>query len=259
MSLGKIQACRGKRGGPSLHKSLMVSAILYKARNILMNDIYIHARKVELYEEEKARLAAAEKQENSEISEIVEPPRPMTPLPSSETPASHANETAKKARLENTCDKENNPPTTNTTEDSQSHTESKTEEISNMEYRDNSESSKCAKRRLTESSDNEIENIPPKRLRSDSTTTATESTDNNNGPASQECTQQISCLVQRFNSGLNGLFNAAAQKMSEKCNSNPLQDSQGHNDVVSNCCATQLSKDAAFSEQISRPVIALTV
>jgi len=250
MSLGKIQACRGKRGGPSLHKSLMVSAILYKARNILMNDIYIHARKVEMLEEEKQRLAA-EKQQNSEISEIVEPPRPMTPLPSAETPASHATETAKKPRLENTCDKENNPPTPNTPEVSASHTETKKEEISNMEYRDSSDSSKCAKRRLSESCDNEIENIPPKRIRSD--TPATESTDNNNGTASQECTQQISCLVQRFNSGLNGLF------ASQKCNSSPLQDNQGHNDVVSNCCATQLSKDAAFSEQISRPVIALTV
>lgn len=216
-----------------------------------MNDIYIQARKAELYEEEKQRLMAAaqERQESSEIAEIVEPPRPATPLPTAETPASHATDAAKKQRHETTCDKENNPPTPNNTEASPSQNESKTEECPNMEYRDNADSSKCAKRRLSESCDNE--NIPPKRIRSESP--ATESTENNNASPGQECSQQISCLVQRFNSGLNGLFAA------QKCNSSPLQDSQGHNEVVSNCCATQLTKDATFSEQMSRPVIALTV
>jgi hypothetical protein len=206
-----------------------------------MNDIYIQARKVEMYEEEKQRMLA-EKQRNAESSEI------------SETSKPDAQQDVMKERHEPTCDKENSPP-----EENQSTVAPNTDQCSNMELRDSTESSKSSKRRLTESCDSE--NIPPKRPRSEVDVTATESTDNNNhhGPHQQVTTdcssqQQISCLVQRFNSGLNGLF--ATQKC---CSNSPLQDSQGHSDVLSNCCATQLTKDAVFSDQIGRPVIALTV
>lgn len=226
MSLGKIHACRGQRGGPSLHKSLMVSAVLHKARNIMM----MQARIAHMEQQRLLERQQSVNDNKAEIAAIVEPPRPGTPLPT--LPASSVEDPAKKQRQENelpTCNKENSPPEVN-----------KTETSDKMEYRDN------LKRRLDDS-----ENVPAKRSRTENE--KCEETQTQSSQPQNECAQQISSLVQRFNSGLNGLF--ASQKASV-----PLQDSQGHNDVVSNCCATQITKDvvASFAEQL-RPVIALTV
>lgn len=38
MSLGKIAQSRGQRGGASLHKNLLVSTVLHKARHVFMTE-----------------------------------------------------------------------------------------------------------------------------------------------------------------------------------------------------------------------------
>merc|ERR1719328_23772 len=40
VSLGKIAASRGQRGGPQLRKSLMISTLLHKARSTVMLESY---------------------------------------------------------------------------------------------------------------------------------------------------------------------------------------------------------------------------
>ncbi len=194
------------------------------------------------------KAAKAEKQATKE--EIEQPERPSTPVPSPTiltvpTPPSRVEMSEDKPVVE---DKENTPPVAETTEHEPT---SKTE--TQDDSKPDSSCAKCLKRRLTDvqspsnSSTSLRECSPNKRAKHD--TDSNNNSDSEDVSSPSQChepmqTEQISNLVNRFNSGLSSLLGSSPSHVD-------------NTDSLVSSCSTEIS---SFSESLgSRPVIALTV
>ncbi len=194
------------------------------------------------------KAAKAEKQEEPK-EEMEQPERPSTPVPSQTiltvpTPPSRVEKSEEKPVV---ADKENTPPVTETNEDVST---SKTE--TQDDSKPDPSCSKCLKRRLTDvqsppNSTSLRECSPNKRPKHD--TDSNNNSDSEDVSSSPQChepmqTEQISNLVNRFNSGLSSLLGSSPSHADSS-------------DSLVSSCSTQIS---SFSESLgSRPVIALTV
>lgn len=244
MSLGKIQGCRHQRGGINLHKSLLVTKVLHKARNIAISET-APAQNEEDSEDQKV----------PEMDLIDEEEQTSESLP--EPVSSHATEAsagkplldmAKELTHDNTDnhDKENVSPRNNVPQNYPVHGP---EDFVEQEGSNTNKSpSRCAKRRLTEV-EAAVESITPKKQRKDGDYEeyATE--------FMQVETTQISSLVNRFSSGFTGLLASESdntQSHEEQVNSSEVQ---GHTDSLFSC-STQIKESF---ELLARPILALSV
>lgn len=259
MSLGKIAASRGQRGGASLHKNLLVSTVLYKARTAFMMENF------------QAMVAAKKAREVDATNPLSEPPRPATPAPAILSVPNPA-----QGRPEETTtlckNKENTPPSGAEQQQNKGMaaiSDNSTMNTENASPSDKENScAKCLKRRFSDAqvqpgSDSqetlsplrERECVPNKRAKCDSNIESdsqnTQQDTSSNGPEPMQTESvQITNLVTRFNSGLSGLLGNSGS------NGDNLNGQSPCDSFVSSC-ATQV---ATFSESLgSRPVIALTV
>jgi hypothetical protein len=268
VSLGKIATSRSQRGGPSLHKSLLVSSVLYKARTTYNFHAFM-AKRAECEEEQDSDNEDSENTGECEEPVIV---RPGTPNPScnpsqvSEEPAGNVPETpTKRARTENTCDeqedKENSPPAKKQDCLQESSKVNLSESLNNnlpvvkSEGNDSvsKDCAKCLKRRMTDAKE-PSECSSSKRVKSDS-----ETCDSSDKVESMQTDNQITSLVQRFNSGLSNFLGSKNTNNSDCLNG----QGQGHTESIKTLskCSTQMKKDnVKFTDNLgSRPVIALSV
>lgn len=243
MSLGKIAASRSQRGGANLHKSLLVSTVLHKARTTIMMESF-----QAMMQQRKAQMEASQQVEISDE-------RPPTPAP-----AYMAAETAERTE-EPQWNKENS-----------SHSEPRKDyhnmmvadrptplqqsSVDNMPLANNNNNcAKCLKRRSSEILEGEISAKRCKyesdcELSQDMNSRADCVFSSENDISSSELSTpepmqtdpvQITTLVHRFNSGLSGLLSQASHA----------------NDQQYTSCCTQV-KDSQI-DSLSRPCIALTV
>ena len=196
----------------------------------------------------QARKAQSEK-ENAKKSEVLEhPPRPQTPAPSV---LAVSNPLPKKSE-EKLEDKENAPPKVAPIVSEKMVAQECQED--KKELREEKPCAKCTKRRLADvqpQSDSTLceSTSPNKRARHDSESSSDKCDIKSPDVSCHEPmqTEQISNLVNRFNSGLSGLLGSSH-------NENTKNNCQ--NDSIVPSCGTQV----IFSESLgSRPVIALTV
>lgn len=251
VSLGKIATCRSQRGGINLHKSLLVSKILYKARTAyMMQNLQTVASKniekqqkskVEIKEEKKTTKNTLAGTENSAACDRVREEalsRVTMPVASPETVA----------------DKENTPPKDLQNTEMISNTHEKDSTTVNLSKNSESDCTKqptdlitgCANsnrhlKRGRSETELAVESISPKKAKCESCDAETQVTDTCE-PMQAETTQ-ISNLVNIFSSGFSGLISKCEE------NKKDLEKSD-------NSCSSQLKE--AF-ETLARPVIALAV
>ena len=281
MSLGKIAASRNQRGGANLHKSLLVSTVLHKARTTIMMENF------------QAMMQARRAQMMEAHQRFVDSERPATPAPFSGRPEAECPAPSPTCeRVSCTAeDKENAPPTPtpcgeekqmeSTKEHNNNNVFTPVEKPSPLQSgTDNvmtSNCAKCVKRRSSEvsqdsSDDSQVQSPPNKRAKADANVETTQpppalsstpryitsesSCQQLSSPTQTTCSEplqaeavQITNLVHRFNSGLSGLLSQAAAQAAV--------DASGHCAEQSfiSCC-TQVKDNM---DNMSRPGIALTV
>lgn len=276
MSLGKIAVSRTQRGGANLHRSLLVSHVLHKARTAFMMENFqamLQARQAQQHQQ------CGQAEEDQVVPEVVEqqPTAPATPLPQSQpqpgfpnpalrepqnqqsfpNPAMRENQPqpgdTRPVTVREEEDKENSPPSpAQRLEDSSYNKDSKKEE----KEKDVSCAKCTVKRRLASSPcpqdvapTSEKDPDPPscKRVKTDyvqQSTPKSVSEKSSEEPMQTEAVQ-ITNLVHRFNSGLSGLLSCSN---SQNCQTENAS------------CATQIVDSVPrFQDSLSRPVIALTV
>lgn len=279
MSLGKIAVSRTQRGGANLHRSLLVSHVLHKARTAFMMENFqamLQARQAQQHQQYEQP-----EEQDQVVPEVVEqqPSAPATPQPQAanfpnpalreaQTQPSFPNPALREVQpqpgdtrpvcVQEEDDKENSPPSV--TQDSNSYKDS-----NNKEDKDNNKEVSCAKctvkRRLASSpcqpssqditptsSGSERDSEPPscKRVKTEQSPCHVPSSSSTEPEPMQTESVQISNLVHRFNSGLSGLLSCS--------------NSQNCNPDNSSSCATQIVDSVPrFQDSLSRPVIALTV
>lgn len=246
VSIGKIQTSRAQRGGPNLHKSLMVSAVLHKARTQIMMDNF------------QAMLQA--RRQNGDSPSAYSKPVAQQQPPVAATPT-EIEATLPTQAGQATCYSENKENEENTSSQQVStrdcvYTDCKvlsentsgnklcSESTTTLESAE--DCGKCLKRRLTDAVSESFDNAC-KRAKCDS-----ESDSNTSTHEPMDCSQ-ISSLVNRFNTGLSGLLTPNSTVQGEI--------TQGHCDSLVSSCATELSKEvpSSVSESIARAAIALSV
>lgn len=241
VSLGKIATSRGQRGGVKLFKNLLVSSVLQKARTAYMMENF-----------QQAVVARKAREEQKNIPEVSE--KDTTPEPKPEVTLHELQTAGKESSVavmnEN---KENAIPSENISNDM----DSKHENSENPETKsDENDSSidknchKCNKRRLSEIH-NHVENSdvsPLKRMKYDS------NSNTENRTIQPMETQQITTLVQRFNTGLSGFLSGSNPTPCETIKAEQNSQVQGHSESLS--CSTQIKE--AF-ETLARPILALAV
>ena len=255
LSLGKIAASRVQRGGVNLHKSLLVSAILHKARNAYM----IENLQVLM----ESRKASSEKQSTDNTSSLV-----CTENGACETnvaPTAGKPSTCDKERVITSTENKENDPTPaqdNTTpvsdENAQSRlTDANTENnTSSTNSGKNSDCARCTtKRRLTVSTEENIDHSAAKKGKSDTPVhELSESKQNNVVETMQTENIQINNLVNSFSSGFGGLVDS-------RCNTtNQLSSGQGHSVDKPYYCSTQTKNHIKDRyDTIALPIMALAV
>ena len=259
MSLGKIAASRGQRGGISLHKNLLVATVLSKARTVFMLESYnnmMENRRLEMearetkYTEEQTidDSSATENQENGDRLKT--------------DSCVYGNNNNNNDDGESTCDlddnKENSAP----------------EAPCDVDLTPDAGCLRCRKRRLTEADVNDVNSddgdIPNgKRCKTEVNSERTVEGMQVDGST------QITNLVNCFSAGFTGLLNGSndCHNTSTDLGYSSAEEDEGDDDDVftsstttsSQCvksdnslisCSTQIKE--AF-ETLARPCIALTV
>ncbi|KAK2152003.1 hypothetical protein LSH36_342g01040 [Paralvinella palmiformis] len=256
MSLGKIAASRGQRGGISLHKNLLVATVLSKARTVFMLESYnnmIENRRLEM-EQTRETVKTTENGSlddrtnmDSKNGERTAPTDSCMYAGDTDDATCDADDNKENSAPEVPCDVESAPP---------------------------SGCLRCRKRRLTDAADDndtsdvDDSSIPAgKRCRTEVT-----SSERTVEVMQVESSSQITNLVNCFSSGFTGLLNT-------ECCPNTASTDQGYSSAdeeddddevftsssSSQChksdnslisCSTQIKE--AF-ETLARPCIALTV
>ena len=241
LSLGKLACSRSQRGGPQLRKALLLSTVLYKAR-----EAFIHENNVAVVRQQcvtDTPVPVPERQRTVQEPDNGPAPEPIGITISEECTRS-STPPAKRQRINSMDDKENMTPLIpsayegplpgNTTETSDC-------DITNTVDNNN----KCVKRVLEEveeCSDN-------KRIR----LTDINVEDNITKSTKHEPIDclQISSLVNRFNSGLSGCLSSKQTSDSESDKNTRLLAKNS-----SNCRTIQVKEGF---ESINRAVISITV
>jgi hypothetical protein len=232
MSLGKIHASRGQRGGINLHKNLLVAGVLQKARSVCLLDTFA---------------APASPPKNSPSQEEVEEEAPCVVSSSSEgdqevPSVEFHDENAQLLDLDR--NKENSPPSSSELpeEKSSSCTRDTLAECRSASS-DNvvdSGCQRCGKRRLTEV-ESAVDSITPspKKARSSESHDYTSSCYDRHHVMDVSPSPQITNLVHSFTGLLNGSTNT---------------DHSSSDDIHS--CSTQIKE--AF-DTLTRPILAMSV
>lgn len=261
LSLGKIAASRGQRGGVNLHKSLLVSTILHKARNAYMIEnlqVLMESRKashVKKATEANVTPVLAEKQQvNNRVmdendasscennvagSQSQEPcdPRHVTTSQHSDDKENSRPVLSSRSGLANNSGENAQTKQNMSTDCNQNSTSSATISTTTAIKSEGSNCAKCCvKRRLTVSTEEKTDHSSAKKTKCDTTNTqdcTTESKHNNNTTTRdnvepmQTETVQINNLVNSFSSGFGGLVESSR---------NALQlQSKGHTDQPFYC------------------------
>ena len=244
MSLGKIQGCRHQRGGINLHKSLLVTKVLHKARTIAISE-NVAAKKEEDSEDQRVPemdVIEEEEQTSQTVSEPVlnhEEKDASAGNPQLDMTQELTHENSDNQNKENVCPRNTVP---------QNYPVHGSEDFSEQEERDSNKScSRCVKRRLTEV-EAAVESISPKKQRKDG-----DYEEYSTEPMQVETTQ-ISSLVNRFSSGFTGLL-ASDSDISQSHEEPVNTEVQGHTDSLLSC-STQIKESF---ELLARPIIALSV
>ena len=252
VSLGKIAACRGQRGGPTLRKSLLISTILHRARTTMMMEnfqVMMEARRAQMEAEESVpEPPTPAVVPEVELEEVSSPAAPRV-WPVCEEETSEAIEECE-------SEKENSPPTYTalTTVSTATSAESLLQErdinSDNSGYETSQSCAKCTKRRYADCYESDSENNLPKRPKVDSEYTQTDCEKSGN-MLTQDNTQ-ISSLVNRFNSGLSGFLGGHVTSVT------PVVEESSEQMLSSkvSACASQVTKELGA---LSRTCIALTV
>ncbi|XP_041368590.1 immediate early response gene 5-like protein [Gigantopelta aegis] len=115
LSLGKISASRGQRGGINLHKNLLVASVLYKARTVYMMENVQHMLAAKRAEQESNAVSTREQEEETpakQDSNVVAQNDVQPPChEASAESRSVVKQTTPKVR--ESLDKENTPPSGN--------------------------------------------------------------------------------------------------------------------------------------------------
>lgn len=279
MSLGKIHASRGQRGGINLHKNLLVAGVLHKARSLYMVENY-HQLQTQKEVDEVAE-EAVEDEVCEERDQEVPGSSPLATLPGNQD--THDEEDDEQQADEQECvseleeqeeDKENSPPAPLSSGCDSSMDSCEVSEPINSEKDTLGESQnlpsetgcqRCGKRRLTEV-EAAVESISPVKksrlsgnsqevytnLKTPSEQTSSSSSSPNINKAEA---MQISNLVHSFSAGFTGLLNDTTG-----CDSSSIsvKDSESHTSASDSLhsCSTQIKE--AF-ETLARPILAMTV
>jgi len=249
VSLGKIAASRGQRGGPQLRKSLLISTLLHKARSTVMLESY----QMMLDSQRDDNEAGIEDDYEEELASQCPIPEPCvwaTPVEVAQDYDTSDNEVEEDSEptyisLQNV--NASKLPTDHILQN---------KDINSQPLSDIS-CAKCTKRRIADcyESDYDEENESydsdhdtysscaySKRLRLDSESCeATENVDSSNTNG------QISSLVNRFNSGLSGFLGGHVTTCTP---------GEEDSDQLVSSCANQVSKELGA---LSRTCIALSV
>ncbi|XP_013415754.1 immediate early response gene 5-like protein [Lingula anatina] len=261
VSLGKIAQCRQQRGGVNLHKSLLVTKVLYKARTAYMMQNF---REVV---DSKTRTAkthsSSEKQVSKSKSAETTLQVQIHPTPAGNAAPCDSESAGCISPSETHEDKENIPPaqemsaeTKDSFENSDENMISKESSLDNKSDVDNnadSECAKCVKRRLSET-ELAVDSISPvKRSKFCDAETQVDTE-----PMQTETTQ-ISNLVNIFSSGFTGLISNSHNNNSSVENSiQTAEKTRLGSDTQSTISQCGKHIKEAF-ETLARPVIALTV
>lgn len=262
VSLGKIASARGRRTGVDLHKNLLVSTVLQRAKNVFIIETYkatVHA-KTEAARAEK-RLA----QSVSKAQETVVNSRPHENMDTENHPSESDVQSQQKDQ-DFSCkeNKENDPAVGNENKEN-THMECNEKiqekpakcdiktrpscdvvlEPKNLNKQTDYSTSSCGgcvnKRRHTE-------------LEEDTNSTKRAKYDNTSAKASKKSQEsQISSLVNIFNTGFSGLVNAAQQSAHLKV--------QGYSSdsPATNSCATAVANGFTKLGGIASPIIAMAM
>jgi len=263
MSLGKIQGCRQRRGGINLHKSLLVTKILHKARSIAISE-NVASKKEEDTEDQMVPEMDIKEEESQQQSPATTPTTtPSMPEPvllncheeeEEESPSEAGNPDLDASHevtkdISEYQDKEN----VNNNIIPQNYPIKQSEDFEDSTEKD-SNCTRCAKRRLTEV-EAAVESISPKKQR----TGDSDYEEYKNTPEPMQVeTTQISNLVNRFSSGFTGLLTSDSDSTTQSHEAGPASSQstevQGHSDSLLSC-STQIKESF---ELLARP-IALSV
>ena len=275
LSLGKIAASRATRSGINLHKSLLVSSVLYKARTAILMEKY-RASMVD-YSDNESDTTSGE----SDISEEQSLECKEASAPAEGEMTDNNNQTgqdgdAYSENLENDSeipeDKENVRPSCEFTTPSvevksplnASCVLGSTENILTKSSQDSDKEitkcERCTKRRLSSVDGEDSDSSPVKRVKQDENTPVrSQSSDCDEQPMDQT---QITHLVDSFNSGFDSLLstpNCVSQQVQTCTDYNigisPKSQVQGFSEAFS-YCSSQIKESF---DTLTSPIIALTV
>jgi len=291
VSLGKIAASRGQRGGINLHKNLLVAGVLYKARTAYMVENYSPAPQVsDNTEPEDSKLdsCASEKVSISPGSEpsghavsntqtssadvidadddaqvVPEGPEPTSPEGDKEnSPSVLCFPSSREEYLPQDCSMECYDESSSVS----NVLPSKDRLTENTSVLNSSQScNRCGKRKLTET-ESAVESIVSKKARqendvkNESVFSSQEVFSSSTQTGKSDSQVHISSLVHSFSAGFTGLLNSDSSNTvceSEESNVEPII--QGHavaSPEALHSCSTQIKE--AY-EILSRPILAMTV
>jgi hypothetical protein len=231
MSLGKIHASRGQRGGINLHKNLLVAGVLQKARSVCLLESYHHPSPSSPKEPEPEEAAPVQ-----EVDDQVVPSVEITDENNTQL-------------LDLDRNKENSPPSAekpaHTRPEFTTHRDTLSESRSSSQNSDNG-CQRCGKRRLTEV-ESAVDSITPaaKKCRSESQDYSTcydRHMDVSPSP-------QIATLVHSFT----GLLNSDSSN-DQHCETDEQLTTFSDSNIHS--CSTQIKE--AF-DTLTRPILAMSV
>lgn len=250
MSLGKIQGCRQRRGGINLHKSLLVTKVLHRARSVAISE-NVAAQKEEETEDQCVPEMDIKEEEQQQTPTSTSSPLPEPVRDHEVEDASAGNpdldisneetkDISEYQNKENICPSDNKP---------QNYPVRESEDFSDSESKDIRPCSRCSKRRLTEV-EAAVESISPKKQRIEK-----DFQEYTPEPMQVETTQ-ISNLVNSFSSGFTGLLASESDNtQSHEVEQSQSSEVQGHTDSLLSC-STQIKESF---ELLARPIIALSV
>lgn len=236
VSIGKIQASRGQRGGPTLRKSLLISTILHKARTSMMMENF------QAMMDSQRSQEVPQSQECPETSEDHSQMEPEAPIPVTVSCSAWSTgppEPEPEEDFSEDYDKENPAPVytalTTVASPPQSPLDVLREKDVNSDPSYDPSCAKCSKRRFSDAqlpcseSDSENNNMCKRqRLESSQEDTEYEQSCQYSSQEYSSCMQTdqnpISSLVSRFNSGLSGFLGGVTGCENESCASTVSKD-----------------------------------
>jgi len=259
MSMGKIAASRGQRGGINLHKNLLVATVLTKARTIMLLENYHHMmenRRMQL-ESQDNRMQYRESSEHSS--------KTSDHAPFNEPRIVEAQNGGNGIQQDSCRYSDNNGASQENKENASPNVQNRGISNENVEL----DCGRCTKRRLSQEDcydmDKGEEYIPLKKCKTD-----TEFEQNNQQFERTEHTpmetSQMTNLVNSFNSGFTGLLSSESHIPHSDLGYSSAEDEDDDDVFTTNSttkpenslisCSTQIKE--AF-ETLSRPCITLSV